>query len=288
MEEEPLQINSLCISVALAQYDIDLLALLCEKIDTDDLRQMIVKGTPEVCIHHGFPRDLSFAELVEAHNEKVFSEVEGNVEDKLEVFVKSRYLAQILLCLKKGASPSRGAVFASRAGNLQLFSLFLEKGAILTDLYEICNNAAEFGHLQLLQVAYEHGAPVNKWTTMIAAKANHFEILKWLHAQGTKCNDMICAYAALNGNFEMLKWAHENNLPWSVYTPCSAAAGGHLDILKWVVDNGCPWNDLTCANAAKTGNMEILRWAVDNGCHKGCIRCPCAEDDYALLNKGID
>ena len=112
---------------------------------------------------------------------------------------------------------------------------------------------------------------VNKWREPknlcnFAAQYGHLEVLQWARLNGCPWTDWTCSWAAKGGHLEVLQWARLNGCLWDDWTCYSAAGGGHLDVLQWARLNGCPWDERTCAYAAQKGHLEVLQWARVNGC----------------------
>ena len=56
-----------------------------------------------------------------------------------------------------------------------------------------------------------------------AAQGGHLEVLQWARANGAPWDAMTCRYAALCGHLEVLQWARANGCPWDEMT-CTYAA----------------------------------------------------------------
>lgn len=137
----------------------------------------------------------------------------------------------------------------------------------------ICNRAAEYGKLEILEWAHKNGCQWNEMTCAYAAYGGNIDILKWLRMNDCPWNEITCAKAALGGNFDILKWARKNGCRWDEMTCTFAAAKGCLEILQWARENGCPWNAATCNAAAYNGHSEIVIWARKNGCPCNSYYC---------------
>ena len=173
-----------------------------------------------------------------------------------------------------GATPNEEwCSYAAKHGHLDFFKCLRELDMIKinTDFlqwtrqdvrpcpwYIICINAAEGGHLHILQWARQNGCPWDMNTCAEAALGGHLAILQWARENGYPWSIKICANAALGGHLAILQWARENGCPWDSCTCAYAALGGHLDILQWVRQNGCPWDRTTCLYLAR--NDETRHW----------------------------
>ncbi len=84
-----------------------------------------------------------------------------------------------------------------------------------------------------------------------AAEGGHLEVLQWAQSQGCTWDEWTCAHAAWGGHLEVFKWLRSQGCPWNKHTCANAAQRGHLKVLKWARSNGCPWNktwdEMTCA-----------------------------------------
>ena len=154
-----------------------------------------------------------------------------------------------------------------------------------------CENAALYGHLDLLKWLKTLGTP---WECDILAKAvegGHWDIIQWLHYNGQKLsrlnweqiakkfNFKITSFminlglnvprsaiftAIRAGNLAMLK-ALPVNLTVGDYSS-EAAYNGQFEVLKWLIlEKNCAWGR-AAEYAAFQGNLEMLEWAIANGC----------------------
>jgi hypothetical protein len=100
----------------------------------------------------------------------------------------------------------------------------------------ICENAAAFGQLAVLQWARANGCEWNAWT---------------------------CIYAATGGHLGMLQWALANGCPWNWYACSAAARNGHLEVLRWACANGCEWDAQKCFREAARFPL-VQQWIREN------------------------
>ena len=114
--------------------------------------------------------------------------------------------------------------------------------------------------------ARANGCPWNEWTCTNAANGGHLEVLQWARANGCLWSEETCWEAASHGHLEVLQWAREHGCKWDAYTCVMAARGGHLEVLQWARANECPWDKYTCVYARKHGHHDLLKWAIANGC----------------------
>jgi hypothetical protein len=124
-----------------------------------------------------------------------------------------------------------------------------------------CSNAAQNGHLQILQYAYTNGCRWDAWTCSNAALNGHLDVLQFAHENGCPWTEHTCSNAALNGHLNVLEYARSKGCPWNEFTCSNAALNGHMDVLVYAHTRGCPWNSYTCSNAAQNGHLHILKYA---------------------------
>ena len=124
-----------------------------------------------------------------------------------------------------------------------------------------CSNAAQNGHLEVLQYAHGNGCAWDAWTCSNAALHGHLNVLKFAHEQGCPWTEHTCSNAALNGHLHILEYARVNGCPWNEFTCSNAALNGHMVILVYAHTRTCPWNSYTCSNAAQNGHLDILKYA---------------------------
>jgi hypothetical protein len=142
----------------------------------------------------------------------------------------------------------------------------MQRGGRLSRQEYLCEAAARFGQLEVLQWARANGCPWAEGTCARAAGGGHLEVLQWLRANGAPWDCHTCSFAAWGGHLEELQWLRANGCPWNATTCAYAAKGGNLEVLQWARANGFPWDDMTCARAALGGHLEVLQWARANGC----------------------
>jgi len=98
-----------------------------------------------------------------------------------------------------------------------------------------------------------------------AAKYGDLEMLQYLQQNGCICDAMTWAYAAEGGHQNILEWAFNNNFfgfPWDEMACVYAAHGDQLDVLLYLRDHGCPWNErLIYYSAAIAGSYsKVWQW----------------------------
>ena len=77
----------------------------------------------------------------------------------------------------------------------------------------VCEYAANYGQLEILQWARANGCPWNEFTCSGAAEGGHLEVLQWLRANGCKWDARTCTGAARGGLLGVLQWGARERLP---------------------------------------------------------------------------
>ena len=72
-----------------------------------------------------------------------------------------------------------------------------------------------------------------------AAEYGQLAVLQWARANDYPWDDYTCTNAAINGHLEVLKWARANGCPWNEWMREYAAHNSHLDVLGWARANAC-------------------------------------------------
>jgi hypothetical protein len=150
---------------------------------------------------------------------------------------------------------------AAENGHLDCLQFAFENGCDWDEYTS--SNAAANGHLDCLRYIYQNECPWDEDTTAKAAKNGHLDCLKYAFKNGCEWDSDTTTNAAWNGHLDCLKYAHENYCPWDEDTPYRAAMGGHLDCLQYVYENGCEWDILTPKVAAENGNIECFKYCFE-------------------------
>lgn len=80
-----------------------------------------------------------------------------------------------------------------------------------------------------------HDCPWNALTCANAAEGGHLEVLQWLRKNGCPWDDKTTRNTAFRGHLAILQWAVENKCPGnSLIWAQDAIAWGHLDVLQWL------------------------------------------------------
>ena len=107
--------------------------------------------------------------------------------------------------------------------------------------------AAQYGHVDCLRYAVEHGCPLEREgcltiPILAAAAKGHLDCLKYLHNIGLTCSeifaDNLCTLAAQNGHLECLKFLHTSGYAWDTDTTSRTR---DIECLGYAIENGCPY-----------------------------------------------
>jgi hypothetical protein len=126
----------------------------------------------------------------------------------------------------------------------------------------VCEAAAGIGDLELLRWARTNGYEWNEDSVCAEAAENgHLGIIQWVLETGTRSGRQLCANAAASGNLKIIQWARENGFAWDQRFCVYASQNGHLDVLQWLRANGCPWDRNECwIQAEYCGHKAVVAW----------------------------
>jgi ankyrin repeat protein len=141
---------------------------------------------------------------------------------------------------------------------------------IFNDFNMILEQAARYGHLNIIKYAIENGATDFNTAMYEAAKNDHLEIVQFLYEKGAKNIKSCIEGAASEGYMEivsfLVKKAQEQGQNLNlVEAMAEAAYGGHLDVLKYLMKQG-QWDlhgPLLSAIAGK--QLKIVSYLIKQG-----------------------
>jgi hypothetical protein len=137
-----------------------------------------------------------------------------------------------------------------------------ERGAPL--LLDLCQLAAAYGHLEALEWAHNNKLSL-KGVSITGAIKGHLKILQWAVDHGENI-DEICCIAVVSGQLAVLEWARSKNFQLEESIWYMAACSGHLHILKWAKESGASMDlEVICECALKNKQEEMINWAIQNG-----------------------
>ncbi len=159
---------------------------------------------------------------------------------------------------------------AAMSGNLGMLKYLRSKGfAWDGTLYR---DAAEKGHVHIMQYAYENGCPIayepnHYWT---AAYGGHINVLDWLVSIDYPWEPCMLSAAAQSGSLDVCKWVLATGKPCVNYMCDMAAMAGKLEVLMWARSIGMPWGSCLL-DAARRAHWAVVEWALLSGCAKDLI-----------------
>jgi ankyrin repeat protein len=166
----------------------------------------------------------------------------------------------------------------------------------------LIDEAAKYGHLELIQYFHKNGVGCTCKAIYNATMNDHLEVVKWLCENKKEkfighagyAPDFIY-WAVLNGYFGFIKIMYMHKLDTRRYSTILlnstinamdwAAGIGHLEVVKWLHENrqeGCTKTAMDAA--AWNGHLEVIKWLHENrkeGCTKKAM-------DYAAENGQLE
>lgn len=149
--------------------------------------------------------------------------------------------------------------------------------------YNLAGKAAEYGHLHLLQWAFDQKVYVSKNDTRVcgcALGSGHMEILHWAVQKGFVWEKQVIddsVYMAIQkGKLEALEWIHSIGYDFNEYVGntvlCEASVWcdiavefGQFEVLQFLHSVGSEWGDDTIDIAVKHGELEALDYILLDG-----------------------
>ncbi len=154
---------------------------------------------------------------------------------------------------------------AAKNGHLNIVKFFVEKITYMnaissSDILKFCNEAAKYGHLDIL-IWQKNGLKYsfNMDTCKNAVEGGHLNILIWLIDNGYECNDYIFECAAENGHLNILKWGFQKGYKLPDNISEIAATYGKLYIIIWLHENNFKFDQNVHVCAAESGNLELIK-----------------------------
>jgi Ankyrin repeats (3 copies) len=136
-------------------------------------------------------------------------------------------------------------------------------------------NCAKNGHLNVLKYCQEHINSITEYDCILdeAAYYGHLDLVKYLHSIGSKCTKWAMDWSALDGYLEVVQFLHfdrqegctQNAMNW-------AAEKGHLDVVKFLYHNrieGIPEQALDYARRSGEQNVvDFLKSVIESDVEK--------------------
>ena len=132
---------------------------------------------------------------------------------------------------------------------------------------DVCAEAAEAGHYDLLEWAIDNGCPRDIHMKINAERYHpHDDRLRHLVNIFSPSDDKTAPviYAVEKNDCQLLKWCLENNYEWNTQTCTDVIKRGYIDIIivahtmgQYIIPN-------ICDIAASHGQLDIVKWAADH------------------------
>ena len=121
-----------------------------------------------------------------------------------------------------------------------------------------------------LRWVHMHGYARFSWyACRNAAEGGHLHVLEWLHSMNCPWTAKTCEKAAEGGHLEVLKFARANGCKWNRDVLRAAIRKNHFDVVQWLCENGCKRNEWTMYEAARFGDLDIVKYLREIGCELG-------------------
>ena len=142
-----------------------------------------------------------------------------------------------------------------------------------------CENAARYGHLEVLKYLREEAkAPWGSWTATRAASNGHLHILEYLVERKFDELEDACEFAAKNGHLGCLKYLHETaKAPWDYLAVREAHDYNETECVQYLLDNDCPLPD---GWRYEHGELHVL---VESESESSSESEPESSSDYSLF-----
>ena len=155
---------------------------------------------------------------------------------------------------------------------------------------EACNQAAERGHMHILNYAFDNNAPMPERDMGMllrkAAKHGHMECVRWMH-NVKHCALTHATYdgAASGGQLEMLKWMDARDPKLGTReSSIFAADAGSVECLRYL-QRRHGWAPIDCAiGAVENKRLNVLRWMTRFTAGRKAMRWATPEEG-SLLGK---
>jgi hypothetical protein len=134
---------------------------------------------------------------------------------------------------------------------------------------ETINVAALQGNMEMVKYCVAKKCPINAWACENAARYGHLEVLKYLREEAkAPWGSSTASYAAENGHLHILEYLVERKYDQYSGFECEYAAKfGHLDCLKYLRETAkAPWNYWAVRAAHAKNQPECVQYLLDNNC----------------------
>jgi hypothetical protein len=134
---------------------------------------------------------------------------------------------------------------------------------------ETINVAALQGNMEMVKYCVAKKCPINAWACENAARYGHLEVLKYLREEAkAPWGSSTASYAAENGHLHILEYLVERKYDQYSGFECEYAAKfGHLDCLKYLRETAkAPWNYWAVRAAHAKNQIDCVQYLLDNNC----------------------
>lgn len=154
-------------------------------------------------------------------------------------------------------------------GDLEIVQLLHNLHGVGNDTKPM-DEAAVYGHLDMVKWLAAHNATCSSNAMDGAAKNGHLEMLQWLHTHGLGgCTAEAIKMAARNCHYYVVKWLHMAGLgQLDADVMSEAVSCGHLNIAQYVYgfgDRSQWWTGNEMKAAASRGHLVIIQWLHAHG-----------------------
>lgn len=159
---------------------------------------------------------------------------------------------------------------AIRAGDLEAAQVLYDHRTLDPQGLVSMSQAAQGGHLHIVQWLHAQGALCRPQTMDVAAGNGHLEVVQWLQLKyADECSAAAITKAASNGHLAMVQWLHEHQAArLNADVMYRAAYFGHLPIVQYVQQQGDRadwWTGNEMQTAARNGHLSVVSWLHENG-----------------------
>jgi ankyrin repeat protein len=170
-------------------------------------------------------------------------------------------------------------VKATREGNIEAVKHLLDAGInINKNNSTALSNAAEHGHVELMQFLVDNGAKLRPGILIDPVDNRNLDAVKYLVDLGADVNDeygSVLDVAAENGDLPMVKYLVDQGAKLESedenhHSPLSSAASeGHFDVVKYLVEKGADVEDrgdgFPLRISAYIGHLPMVKYLISKG-----------------------
>jgi hypothetical protein len=122
-------------------------------------------------------------------------------------------------------------------------------------------NAAYYGRLEVLQYAFEDGAPRSARVSAAAAGQGKMDCLRCAHEYGCEVvSDDVMIAAAIGRQVDAVQYIYESGYNWQADSMYSAVLGRSVEVLQYMHEHGCPVAVEKIVSALSGAHLSMLRY----------------------------